>query len=154
MVTLGPSTEDLDSLKKLKTQSVDFVRANLSHTSLDELEHFISLAKTSNIPFVLDTEGSQVRTGLNRHQSVEYLEGDEILIHDDETLCDEKNITLSPSGILDKLDPGDMIYVDFNSVAISIIGKSEENDRALLGCLLYTSPSPRDKRQSRMPSSA
>ena len=24
----------------------------------------------------------------------------------------------------------------------------------LLGCLLYTSPSPRDKRQSRMPSSA
>ncbi len=133
MVTLGPSTEDLDSLKKLKTQSVDFVRANLSHTSLDELEHFISLAKTSNIPFVLDTEGSQVRTGLNRHQSIEYLEGEEILIHDDETLCDEKNITLSPSGILDKLNPGDMIYVDFNSVAISIIGKSEENDRALLG---------------------
>ena len=26
--------------------------------------------------------------------------------------------------------------------------------RQLLGCLLYTSPSPRDKRQSRMPSSA
>ena len=25
---------------------------------------------------------------------------------------------------------------------------------AVLGCLLYTSPSPRDKRQSRMPSSA
>ena len=25
---------------------------------------------------------------------------------------------------------------------------------SLLGCLLYTSPSPRDKRQSRMPSSA
>ena len=26
--------------------------------------------------------------------------------------------------------------------------------RQLMGCLLYTSPSPRDKRQSRMPSSA
>ena len=26
--------------------------------------------------------------------------------------------------------------------------------RSMLGCLLYTSPSPRDKRQSRMPSSA
>ena len=26
--------------------------------------------------------------------------------------------------------------------------------RTLMGCLLYTSPSPRDKRQSRMPSSA
>ena len=31
----------------------------------------------------------------------------------------------------------------------------EEDDAALLdACLLYTSPSPRDKRQSRMPSSA
>ena len=27
-------------------------------------------------------------------------------------------------------------------------------DRVAYGCLLYTSPSPRDKRQSRMPSSA
>ena len=36
--------------------------------------------------------------------------------------------------------------------------KAEEGDAVLVGqvvcCLLYTSPSPRDKRQSRMPSSA
>ena len=28
------------------------------------------------------------------------------------------------------------------------------DDVKIIGCLLYTSPSPRDKRQSRMPSSA
>ena len=38
---------------------------------------------------------------------------------------------------------------DGNNVANSLIICG-----ALLGCLLYTSPSPRDKRQSRMPSSA
>ena len=34
--------------------------------------------------------------------------------------------------------------------------KSKSTDKfyTVLGCLLYTSPSPRDKRQSRMPSSA
>ena len=31
---------------------------------------------------------------------------------------------------------------------------SKENEIRSLTCLLYTSPSPRDKRQSRMPSSA
>ena len=31
---------------------------------------------------------------------------------------------------------------------------AEENEEDYLDCLLYTSPSPRDKRQSRMPSSA
>ena len=30
----------------------------------------------------------------------------------------------------------------------------EERKQMILSCLLYTSPSPRDKRQSRMPSSA
>ena len=37
----------------------------------------------------------------------------------------------------------------------SIVNKEAINDmRAESTCLLYTSPSPRDKRQSRMPSSA
>ena len=30
----------------------------------------------------------------------------------------------------------------------------QKSDDAIIACLLYTSPSPRDKRQSRMPSSA
>ena len=32
--------------------------------------------------------------------------------------------------------------------------KEKQKVRYMYGCLLYTSPSPRDKRQSRMPSSA
>mgnify|MGYP003311463746 CR=1 FL=1 len=32
--------------------------------------------------------------------------------------------------------------------------ETEKDHAHLLSCLLYTSPSPRDKRQSRMPSSA
>ena len=35
-----------------------------------------------------------------------------------------------------------------------ILSKSSERMAKVQGCLLYTSPSPRDKRQSRMPSSA
>ena len=31
---------------------------------------------------------------------------------------------------------------------------AKDNNRVVMSCLLYTSPSPRDKRQSRMPSSA
>ena len=35
-----------------------------------------------------------------------------------------------------------------------IVHKNEDGIAKGIGCLLYTSPSPRDKRQSRMPSSA
>ncbi len=109
MVTLGPSTDNVEALKKLKSQNVNFVRANLSHTSIEDLDNFISLANSAQIPFVLDTEGSQVRTGINKTDDVFYNEGDEIFIHDDDTLCDEKNLTLTPVGIIDQLEPGDLI---------------------------------------------
>ena len=38
--------------------------------------------------------------------------------------------------------------------ALDRAGVKPENVGQVIGCLLYTSPSPRDKRQSRMPSSA
>ena len=47
-----------------------------------------------------------------------------------------------------QLAPHDMIVVEEVSVA------PEGVPRCRISCLLYTSPSPRDKRQSRMPSSA
>ena len=43
--------------------------------------------------------------------------------------------------------------VDGDSNLTSLI-RSHDKVRLSEGCLLYTSPSPRDKRQSRMPSSA
>ena len=49
------------------------------------------------------------------------------------TICAEKNV------------------IDF---VINLLNKYADNRNLNINCLLYTSPSPRDKRQSRMPSSA
>ena len=40
------------------------------------------------------------------------------------------------------------------SIANMIMKSIPNSEVRFVGCLLYTSPSPRDKRQSRMPSSA
>ena len=53
----------------------------------------------------------------------------------------------------------DIIFVDYLNICASsrYKGSSNINSYTLvksIACLLYTSPSPRDKRQSRMPSSA
>ena len=42
----------------------------------------------------------------------------------------------------------------FRHVNLLVPPKNPKADAAFIICLLYTSPSPRDKRQSRMPSSA
>ena len=55
---------------------------------------------------------------------------------------------LEPEAAMDLIEAGDWVNVNVGTpAAITLL----LNARA---CLLYTSPSPRDKRQSRMPSSA
>ena len=51
-------------------------------------------------------------------------------------------------------DPMLQAFADRFLITSFVEPVSEANLSALLACLLYTSPSPRDKRQSRMPSSA
>ena len=52
--------------------------------------------------------------------------------------------------------PPDIILIDYNQTNATRkqLATPEECLPYLNSCLLYTSPSPRDKRQSRMPSSA
>ena len=58
------------------------------------------------------------------------------------------------SALLVSLTTALWIVVDYLRGAREITKESGGRVAASWGCLLYTSPSPRDKRQSRMPSSA
>ena len=62
--------------------------------------------------------------------------------------CSDSRI--SPN-LITQTDPGE-IFVIRN--AGNIVPKPGTGELAVEGCLLYTSPSPRDQRGSRMPSSA
>ena len=62
---------------------------------------------------------------------------------------------------LDWSRPGTPVATDFGDIYFSTDGGLEETETVFLGgcglpegCLLYTSPSPRDRTRSRMPSSA
>ena len=54
------------------------------------------------------------------------------------------------------LNPGAHVTVArrFGQVQVHVLNQYHADSHPELFCLLYTSPSPRDKRQSRMPSSA
>ena len=120
IVTLGPSTLSEDSLRKIKDKGVDFVRVNMSHSNLDYLKNAIALAKKVNIPFVIDTEGSQVRTGELSTATVELEDNEEIKIHGTKIIGDKENINLTPFTIVNQLEVGDLIHVDFDTVILRI----------------------------------
>jgi len=120
MVTLGPSTLSEESLRKIKDKGVAFVRVNMSHSNLDYLKNAIALAKKVDIPFVIDTEGSQVRTGELSTSTIELEDNEEIKIHSTKIVGNKSNINLTPFSIVNQLEVGDLIHVDFDTVILRI----------------------------------
>ena len=120
IVTLGPATKTREHLEMMKARGVDFVRINMSHSTLEDLEYFIALAKEVAIPFVLDTEGSQIRTGELVNDSVQIEEGSAVKVHQKAVRGNARNITLRPAAAVEQLSVGDIIHVDFNSLILRV----------------------------------
>jgi pyruvate kinase len=59
LATLGPSSLNKDTVKKLAIKGVDLFRINLSHTKLDEIKHIIqNIQSWTDVPVCLDSEGA------------------------------------------------------------------------------------------------
>ena len=120
IVTLGPSTNTFEHVSMIKSKGVDFVRINMSHSTLEDLKYFIALAKKANIPFIIDTEGSQVRTGDLFEESISFEENDIIQLHQKEIIGDNKKINLRPYQIIEQLTEGDILYIDFDTLVLRV----------------------------------
>lgn len=120
IVTLGPATLSEDSLRLLKAKGVDFVRVNMSHSSLKDLERAIRLAKKVGIPFIIDTEGSQVRTGALKEKTIQFESGETVRIYNKTIRGSKGGISLTPLFVVKMLTPGDMLYCDFDSLVLSV----------------------------------
>lgn len=120
IVTVGPATNNESYLMKIKEAGVSFIRVNMSHSSLDDLKYFINLSKKVGLPFIIDTEGSQIRTGDLHKDSINLNENDTVKIYKEEILGNEEKINLKPGHIINQLEKGDLVYIDFNTLVLKI----------------------------------
>ncbi|MEK6809704.1 MAG: sulfate adenylyltransferase [Nanoarchaeota archaeon] len=120
IVTIGPSTCDEESLRKIKDKGVDFVRVNMSHSSIEYLKNAIRLAKKVDIPFIIDTEGSQVRTAELNTPTIELEDNQEIKIYNSEIIGDKEKLNLKPVSVVGQLEVGDLIHIDFDTAILRV----------------------------------
>ena len=124
IVTLGPATRTEEDLRKIKARKVDFVRINMSHSSLEDLQYFIDLSKKVGIPFIIDTEGSQIRTGFLEEDKIFIEENQEIKIYNHMIQGNVGQINLKPQGVVHQLERGDILHVDFDSLILRVTDTS------------------------------
>ena len=128
LCTLGPASFDSKVIKRLEDLGVDLFRINLSHTKIKDLDTIIKeIQRITSVPLCLDTEGAQVRSG-------EFMSTD--LVLSENTLVrachrsvpgTQTHFNFTPRDILDKIEIGDFISIDFNSVLVQVIRREDQD---------------------------
>ncbi len=133
LVTLGPSSLKKEIVERMTEQGVYLFRINLSHTSIDDVESVIKAIQSwTDVSICLDSEGAQVRNQRMESESVIFEDGDVVKIHRDPVIGNRENISFYPDSVYDQLKVGDIIRVDFDSVALKVI---EDNREYLLAAV-------------------
>lgn len=128
IVTLGPGVFDEETLERFKAKGVDFARTNMSHSSLQELERAIALTKKVGIPFIIDTEGSQVRTGTLKEGRAYFREHSIVTVWSTPVAGDHQTLSIRPAEILGQLEEGDLLHIDFESLVLRVCDTSTAAD--------------------------
>ena len=124
IVTLGPATNTEKDLRIIKDKGVDFVRVNMSHSSLEDLEHSINLSKRVGISFIIDTEGSQIRTGKLKQEAIYFQENCMVKICAKEITGNTQKLNLTPGSVIEQLEAGDLIHIDFDTLILCVMDVS------------------------------
>lgn len=92
----------------------------MSHSSIADLEYFIALARKVGIPFVIDTEGSQIRSDVVRGKAIHLKKGQTITAQAFPIMGDKNAFSLRPGHIIGQLDIGDLLHVGFDSLILCV----------------------------------
>jgi pyruvate kinase len=122
LCTLGPASMNEHVISRLEDLGVDLFRINLSHTRLENLPEIISYVQDkTRVPLCLDTEGAQVRNGSIKNGSVVMREHSIVKIVGETMTGDETQFSLYPEYVIEQLQIGDFVSIDFDSVLLQVV---------------------------------
>ncbi|MDP6475599.1 MAG: pyruvate kinase [Alphaproteobacteria bacterium] len=120
--TLGPASMNKRVLNRLEELGATLFRINLSHTKLEDVAAVIDFIQShSAVPVCLDSEGAQIRTGSLAQGSVAVQESTVICARREAVAGDAQTLNFYPHGIVDSLEVGDFISIDFNAMLVQVI---------------------------------
>ena len=158
VASLGPATDDPAVLRDIIRAGVDVTRINLSHGSIDEgmvrydTVRAIAAEEGKQVGILADLPGPKVRVAKFATESVFEI-GNELRIVAGNDSSNSEVVEVDYEDITTSFVIGDRIVIGDGRVIFEVTGATADALKAKV-CLLYTSPSPRDRQKSRMPSSA
>ncbi|MHB8895245.1 MAG: pyruvate kinase [Candidatus Geothermincolia bacterium] len=131
--TLGPSSHDAETLRKMAAAGMDVARLNSGHTDLDELLRYIDLIHEvgelagKHIGIMLDLQGPRLRVGSIQGSSVELTSGQSFILSTEQKRGDENRVSVEYQGLSNDLKVGDRVFMDDGLIRM-VVRSIEDNE--------------------------
>ena len=126
LATLGPASDDADTIRELYLAGADAFRLNMSHGGHDEhaqsLAHIRALEKEFGRPTTIlaDLQGPKLRIGGFVDNLVTVKTGQEFVLDRDEALGTSRRVNLPHTEIYDALEPGTRLLLDDGKLVLRV----------------------------------
>ncbi len=127
IITVGPSSKDINVLRELINNGADVIRINLSHADKpfcdDIIKKVRSLEKEFNraIGIMLDTDGPSVRLDRFKEESVTVEVDKQVKLYRYPVICNNTQFSVSYENIVDELEIGDHLLLADGIVEFEVI---------------------------------
>ena len=126
LATLGPASNDAETIRELYLAGADAFRLNMSHGGHDEhaqsLAHIRALEKEFGRPTTIlaDLQGPKLRIGGFVDNLVTVKTGQEFVLDRDEALGTSRRVNLPHTEIYDALEPGTRLLLDDGKLVLRV----------------------------------
>jgi len=129
--TLGPASSKPEIIRSMVNAGMNIARFNFSHGTHEfhgkSLSMVREVEKSSKWPIatILDTRGPEIRTEKLEVEEVFLSEGQEFSLYYKETIGSEKGVSVTYPEVLEKLVPGQAVFIDDGLIELEVLGPSE-----------------------------
>lgn len=129
--TLGPSSESEAIITKMVKSGMNVARMNFSHGEhsehLDRINIVRNVSKKLGVPVavLLDTKGPEYRIGTFKNRAIFLNDGDDFIFTSKKVEGNQERVSVSYSGIVKQLEPGDIILVNDGLVKFKVVSKND-----------------------------
>ncbi len=124
--TLGPSTGEVEIIKKLIQQGMDAARINFSHGTYESHGEIIENLKKAReelgapVPLVLDTKGPEIRIKTFKDNQIQLEQGQTFILTTEEVEGDESKVSVTYKNLPFDLKRGSRVLLDDGLIELRV----------------------------------
>lgn len=136
--TLGPASNNKETIKKMARAGMDVVRLNFSHGTHEDYVNKIAMIKEVRdelqlpLPIMLDTKGPEFRIKTFKDGKILLNEGDPFTFTTEDIEGDQTRVSVSYAGICEDLAPGDKILLNNGLIVFRVTEVKAPNVRCVV----------------------